>query len=93
MSKSGRSEDGGGRGGGGGGGGRGGGERGGGERGGGERVGGAGGRGGGDLGHVKFVLSVMKDDLQAICLKFSEMGKGSESVCSEGMNKLCLSDQ
>ena len=81
MSKSGLSEGGGGRGGGGGG------------RGGGERGGGAGGRGGGDLGHVKFVLSVMKDDLQAICLKFSEMGKGSESVCSEGMNKLCLSDQ
>ena len=90
MSKSGRSGGGGGRGGGGGGGGRGGG---GGGHGGGERGGGAGGRGGGDLGHVKFVLSVMKDDLQAICLKFSEMGKGSESVCSEGMNKLCLSDQ
>ena len=83
MSKSGRSGGGGGRGGGGGGGGHGGGERG----------GGAGGRGGGDLNYVKFVLSVMKDDLQAMCLKFSERGEGSESVCSQGMNRLCLSNQ
>ena len=76
MSKSCRGGGGGGRGGGGGGGGRSG--------GGGGR--GGDGRGGGDLGYVKFVLSVMKDDLQAICLKYSEMGEGSESVCSEGMN-------
>ena len=53
----------------------------------------SGSRGGGDLNYVKFVLSVMKDDLQAICLKFSQMGEGSESICSEGMNRLCLSDQ
>lgn len=53
----------------------------------------SGGRGGGDLNYVKFVLSVMKDDLQAMCLKFSERGEGSESVCSQGMNRLCLSNQ
>ena len=47
---------------------------------------GGGGRGGGDLNYVKFILSVMKDDLQAMCLKFSDRGEGSESVCSEGMN-------
>ena len=65
--------------------------------GGGHRGGGGGrggdGRGGGDLNYVKFILSVMKDDLQAMCLKFSERGEGSESVCSEGTNRLCLSDQ
>ena len=54
---------------------------------------GGGGRGGGDLNYVKFILSVMKDDLQAMCLKFSDRGEGSESVCSEGTNRSCLSDQ